>query len=184
MDKAKILEVPKWNQSDLIRTEQQGRKKIQKNRNWKKESGSVQVCWEDPQKENAEWGKRRRRHQGIFADLSWCDTNLSRACSIRIHSWWSPFLLHKDGFPPLPAPGWLDMTTFHVVVFPNWWLNDFFPLPIIISWRNEAQCPLKTLTIQRREPWLALCYRFRAVLLTKCNLNFKIHWFGQKKCTA
>lgn len=25
------------------------------------------------------------------------------------------------------------MATFRAVIFPNWWLNDFFPLPIVIS---------------------------------------------------
>lgn len=93
----------------------------------------------------------QKKHQGAFADLSQHNTHLCRACSIQIDSWWPPFLLHKDGFPSLSASGWLDMSTFHVVIFPNWWLNDFFPLPVIISWRNEAKYPLKNFNHQEKE---------------------------------
>lgn len=123
------------------------------------------------------WGEQ----WGKFTDISQCNAYLSRACSIHINSWWPPFLLHKDGFPPFSASGWLDMTTFHVVIFPNWRLNDFFPLPIIISWRNES----KTLTENFKPPKegnFSLLFATDSVLHSRCTFmrNFKMPWFGKK----
>lgn len=92
-----------------------------------------------------------KNHQGAFADSSQSNTHLCRARSIQIDSGRPPFLLHKDGFPPFPASGWLDVPTFHVVIFPNRRLNDFFSLPVIISWRNETKYLLKTSTTKRRK---------------------------------
>lgn len=115
------------------------------------------------------------KHQRSLADLSQCNTYLCRACSIQIDSWRPPFLLHKDGFPPFSAPGWLDMSTFHVVIFPNWWLNDFFPLSIIISWRNEAKL------YPPREGNFGFLLAPDSVLHSRCTFmrHFKTHWFGK-----
>lgn len=106
---------------------------------------------------------------GAPADFSQCNAYLCRACSIQINSWWPSFLLHKDGFPPFSASGGLDMPTFHVIIFPNWWLNDFFPLSIIISWRKEIKTLVKTFNHQKKRAsacflLLIQCYTLGALL--------------------